>query len=99
MYWLRCPLFKQGKNYYYTYEEFVEAERTSKAQIIRFKGIGQLEGLDLKETMFNPQKRHLEPITFEDDGLELLQDLMGSSVEPRKDFVFNCIDFGGIKIG
>lgn len=99
MYWLRCPLFKQGKNYYYTYEEFIEAERTSKAQIIRFKGIGQLEGVDLKETMFNPQKRHLEPITFEDDGLELLQDLMGSKVEPRKDFVFNCIDFGGIKIG
>ena len=99
MYWLRCPLFKQGKNYYYTYEEFIEAERTSKAQIIRFKGVGQLEGTDLKETMFNPQKRHLEPITFEDDGLELLQDLMGSSVEPRKDFVFNCIDFGGIKIG
>ena len=99
MYWLRCPLFKQGKNYYYTYEEFIEAERTSKAQIIRFKGIGQLEGADLKETMFNPQKRHLEPITFEDDGLELLQDLMGSKVEPRKDFVFNCIDFGGIKIG
>ena len=99
MYWLRCPLFKQGKNYYYTYEEFIEAERTSKAQIIRFKGIGQLEGVDLKETMFNPQKRHLEPITFEDDGLELLQDLMGSKVETRKDFVFNCIDFGGIKIG
>ena len=99
MYWLRCPLFKQGKNYYYTYEEFIEAERTSKAQIIRFKGIGQLEGVDLKETMFNPQKRHLEPITFEDDGLELLQDLMGPKVEPRKDFVFNCIDFGGIKIG
>lgn len=99
VYWLRCPLFKQGKDYYYSYEEFLAAESRSKEQIIRFKGIGQLTGVDLAATMFNPQKRHLEPIVYEDDGLELLQDLMGKDVEPRKDFVFNCIDFGGIKIG
>ena len=99
MYWLHCPLFKQGHNYYYTYEQFVEAERASKEQIIRVKGIGQLDDESLRETMFSVQKRFLEPIEFEDEGVEMLQELMGKDVEPRKEFVFNNIDFGGIKIG
>lgn len=99
MYWLHCPLFKQGHNYYYTYEQFIEAERASKEQIIRVKGIGQLDDESLRETMFSVQKRFLEPIEFEDEGVEMLQELMGKDVEPRKEFVFNNIDFGGIKIG
>ena len=49
--------------------------------------------------MFSVQKRFLEPIEFEDEGVEMLQELMGKDVEPRKEFVFNNIDFGGIKIG
>ena len=71
----------------------------SKEQIIRVKGIGQLDDESLRETMFSVQKRFLEPIEFEDEGVEMLQELMGKDVEPRKEFVFNNIDFGGIKIG
>lgn len=49
--------------------------------------------------MFNEQNRRLEQIPYTFDGEELLLSLMGNEVQPRKDFIFNEIDFGGIKIG
>ena len=103
MCWLRSPLFKMGSGktakYYYSYEEFLAANHNSKEQIIRVKGLGQLEAEDLILTMFNKENRRLEPIPYTEEGLYELLTLMGTDVGPRKDFIFNNIDFGGIKIG
>ena len=103
MYWLRSPLYKIGMGktarYYYSYEEFLNANYKGNEQIIRVKGLGQLEGEDFAMTMFNLENRRLEPIPYTEDGEELLLSLMGKEVAPRKDFIFNNIDFGGIKIG
>ena len=103
MCWLRSPLFKMGSGktakYYYSYEEFLAANHNSKEQIIRVKGLGQLEAEDLTLTMFNKENRRLEPIPYTEEGLYELLTLMGTDVGPRKEFIFNNIDFGGIKIG
>ena len=103
MCWLRSPLFKMGSGktakYYYSYEEFLAANHNSKEQIIRVKGLGQLEAEDLTLTMFNKENRRLEPIPYTEEGLYELLTLMGADVGPRKEFIFNNIDFGGIKIG
>lgn len=103
MCWLRSPLYKIGSGskaqYYYTYEEYLAADYHGKEQVIRVKGLGQLESDDLAATMFNKEHRRLEPIQYNEDGNEFLLDLMGRSSAPRKDFIFNNIDFGGIKIG
>ena len=103
MCWLRSPLFKVGSGktakYYYSYEEFLAANHNSKEQIIRVKGLGQLEAEDLTLTMFNKENRRLEPIPYTEEGLYELLTLMGTDVGPRKEFIFNNIDFGGIKIG
>lgn len=102
MCWLRSPLFKvgEGKNaeYFYSYKEFTENTHGS-GQIIRVKGLGQLEAEDLIATMFNKEKRRLDTINYTDEGIRELRELMGNDVAPRKDFIFNRIDFGGIKIG
>ena len=103
MCWLRSPLFKVGSGktakYYSSYEEFLAANHNSKEQIIRVKGLGQLEAEDLTLTMFNKENRRLEPIPYTEEGLYELLTLMGTDVGPRKEFIFNNIDFGGIKIG
>ena len=49
--------------------------------------------------MFNKENRRLEPIPYTEEGLYELLTLMGTDVGPRKEFIFNNIDFGGIKIG
>ena len=53
---------------------------------------------DLKNSMFSSEWQKLEPITYSDIGMEILEDLMGKDTEPRKDFVFNNIDFSQFTI-
>ena len=50
-----------------------------------------------KESMFNPQFQRLEPIEYSAEGINLLYDLMGESVVPRTEFVFNNIDFSQLR--
>lgn len=93
--WLRAPLYKVGEGskakYYYTEEEFEKAPHTG--DIIRYKGLGQMSRQDLHDSMFNSDNQRLDVIQWSEEGVELLEDLMGTNVEPRKDFVFNNIDF------
>lgn len=102
MYWLHSPLYKVGSGekaeYFYSYSDFINSKHGS-GQVIRIKGLGQLETDDLKMTMFNEKNRKLTQIEYNSAGEDLLMDLMGQDVKPRRDFVFNVIDFGGIKIG
>ena len=50
-----------------------------------------------KESMFNPQFQRLEPIEYSAEGINLLYSLMGESVVPRTEFVFNNIDFSQLR--
>lgn len=55
----------------------------------RYKGLGEMDADQLKETTMNPQHRMLRRLTI-DDGMqaaETFEKLMGSEVAPRKDFI------------
>lgn len=100
LFWLRAPLFiEHDKNakpisWYYTDEEFNKVRGTLKGDITRIKGLGTLEEADLKATLFSETGGQvLDEIVYSPEGIEQLCLLMGVDVAPRKEFVFNKIDF------
>lgn len=99
LYWLKAPIYKvetKSKTYfYYTEEEFAKHPQ---GIITKYKGLGQMNDVDLKNSMFNDEWQRLEPISFNEEGLKLLIDLMGDNVEHRKEFVYNYIDFNKFNI-
>lgn len=95
LYWLRAPIYKvetKKKNYYYYTEEEFQKNKVA-GNIIRYKGLGQMNEQDLKESMFSEEFQHLEPITYSQDGIEQLQNLMGTNVSLKKQFVTDNINF------
>ena len=46
--------------------------------------------------MFGEQQR-LETLEWSESAIDLLYDLMGSAVEPRKRFIMNKVDFSNIR--
>lgn len=99
LYWLKAPIYKvetKSKTYfYYTEEEFAKHPQ---GVITKYKGLGQMDDKDLKNSMFSNEWQRLEPINFNEEGVKLLIDLMGDNVEHRKEFVYNYIDFNKFNI-
>lgn len=99
LYWLKAPIYKvetKSKTYfYYTEEEFAKHPQGT---ITKYKGLGQMDDKDLKNSMFSDEWQRLEPINFNEEGVKLLIDLMGDNVEHRKEFVYNYIDFNKFNI-
>jgi DNA gyrase subunit B len=57
--------------------------------VTRFKGLGEMDPLELWETTLDPEKRTLMQVQL-DDALkadEMFRTLMGEKVEPRRDFI------------
>lgn len=99
--WLRSPLYvvTNGKkhSYFYSDEEFDKVRAQIKGDVSREKGLGALSAAKAKESMFNPENQRMDILVPDDDSIQMLYDLMGTDVQPRKDFVFNKIDFSEIK--
>lgn len=100
VYWLRSPLFiEQDKNkkpisWYYTDEDFNKVRGTLKGSVKRIKGLGLLNEYDLKATLFSTNGGQvMDKIEYSDEGARVLCELMGTDIEPRKEFVMNRIDF------
>lgn len=95
--WLRSPLYivKNGKNesYYFTDEEFNAARGKIKGEVERAKGLGALSAETAHKSMFTPEYQRMDVLQPDDNAISLLYDLMGVDVQPRKDFIFNHIDF------
>ncbi|MBS1952974.1 MAG: DNA topoisomerase (ATP-hydrolyzing) subunit B [Cyanobacteria bacterium SZAS-4] len=91
------PLFKvtKGKRVEYCYNEHkleaVLAEMGEKAEIQRFKGLGEMMPEQLWQTTMNPETRTLRQVTVADasEADHVVDLLMGESVQPRKDFIMN----------
>lgn len=93
--WLRAPLYKvtKGKKSYYFFTDEELEESKIIGEQVRYKGLGEMNAEDAEESMFNPEVQRLEVIMPTDEGEDLLNDLMGSDVEPKREFVFSHIDF------
>ncbi len=99
--WLRSPLYivKNGKNesFYFTDEEFNKVRSKIKGEVTRAKGLGALSVEQAHKSMFTPEFQRLDVLQADVDSLLLLEQIMGESVEPRKKFIFNKIDFSEVR--
>lgn len=97
--WLKAPLFKvkKGKQNYYFYDDKELADSKIVGEQTRYKGLGEMNSEDVKESMFNVQNQHMEILMPDENSFVRLDQLMGSNVNYRKEFVFSgAIDFSKI---
>lgn len=103
LFWLRAPLYivENGKteSYYFTDEEINEAKAKGRVKgvITRNKGLGEMQAESARKSMFDPEFQRLELMEYSDDAIDLLYELMGEDVEPRKDYIMTNIDFSTIR--
>ena len=99
--WLRAPLYmvedKGKESYYYTDEEFAAVRNKVKGNVTRFKGLGEMPPETGKNSMFNSENQRIDVLEWDPDAIDLLYDLMGEEVEPRKEFVLSKIDFNMVR--
>jgi DNA gyrase subunit B len=100
VYIARPPLYKIeiGKEVFWANDD-AEKERllaqrnghAGKAQVQRFKGLGEMNPPTLKETTLDPRSRTLLRVTIEDTARTeaAIQTLMGKDVQPRFAFIMN----------
>ena len=72
-----------------TLAELQKQGRRWKEPIQRYKGLGEMDALQLRETTMDPDKRMLRKITVPDadKARNVFELLMGSDVAPRKEFI------------
>ena len=79
----------------YCIEEMKEKVGSRKCDIQRYKGLGEMNADQLAETTMNPDTRSLIRVNIEDASLveKRVSVLMGDSVEPRKEWIEENVEF------
>lgn len=98
--WLRSPLWivSNGKteSYFFTDAEYEANRHKIKGEVQRNKGLGSLEPHQAKVSMFGEYQR-MDVMEYNEEAMSLLYALMGSEVEPRRDFIMQNVDFSEIR--
>ena len=99
--WLRSPLYivTNGKteSYYFTDEEFNAAKGKIKGEVKRNKGLGALKPHQAKKSMFDTEYQRMDVMEYTEDAMQLLYELMGEDVAPRREFIMENVDFAEIR--
>ncbi len=89
-----------GKESYYAWteddrKEILEKFKNKPSQTQRYKGLGEMDAIQLRETTMDPDKRSLIKININDGALaeKRVSVLMGDKVEPRKEWIEENVDF------
>lgn len=104
------PLFKVqlGKKdpvYCYSDQERDNAlmelgENRNKADVQRYKGLGEMDGKQLRETTMDPAHRHMRVVTIPDAEAadKIFTVCMGEEVEPRREFIETNSSYANLDI-
>ena len=100
------PLYKvsKGKRFEYCYSdaklEALMAEFGEKAQVQRFKGLGEMMAEQLWDTTMNPETRTLKKVTIDDasEADHVFDLLMGEAVGPRREFIESHAKFANLDL-
>lgn len=99
--WLRAPLYivenKGKETYYFTDEELNKVKGKITGNLTRNKGLGEMDPETAHTSMFTPEYQRMDVMEWSDDAIDLLYDLMGEQVEPRKEFIMSKIDFSKVR--
>ncbi len=90
------PLYRIqiGKNVYYAYSDeerdtIIKKNANGKVNLQRYKGLGEMNPIQLWETTMDPEARTLKKVEIENAEAadRLFTTLMGAEVPPRKRFI------------
>lgn len=99
--WLRSPLYivdNKGKySYYFNDNEFNKVRKTIKGEVTRAKGLGELEPEVARQSMFTNEFQRMDVMEWNESAMDLLYDLMGEEVKPRRDFIMNKVNFSEVR--
>ncbi len=88
-------VIKHGNKNYYFYGAVDYLENRMVGDVTMLKGLGEMSAEQESESLFGPKQRRTY-FTWDKESDTQLKQLMGEDANPRKEFLFNNVDFSRI---